>query len=86
MIDSVDNPHNVKTEKHLEVSGQSHEDFKGSEGALNPDDGLREQQNQKPRHELRASCSSHKGKETSAEVSWLANLKEEEEEEMNASC
>jgi hypothetical protein len=69
----------VKTEKHLEVSGQSHEDFKGSEGALNPDDGLREQQNQKPRHELRASYSSHKGKETSAEDSWLANLKEKNE-------
>ncbi|XP_011021852.1 PREDICTED: sporulation-specific protein 15-like [Populus euphratica] len=82
--DSIEKPRNVKTKEHLKVSGQSHEDFKGSEGALNPDDGLGEQQNQKPHHELKFSYSSQKGKETPAEVSWLADFKEQEEKTNDA--
>ncbi|KAJ6378962.1 hypothetical protein OIU78_029056 [Salix suchowensis] len=77
--DSIEKPQNVNKKEHLKVSGQSFEDFKGSEGALNPDDGLGEQQNQKPPHGLKVSYSSLKGKETPAEGSWLADLKEQEE-------
>ncbi|KAJ6915620.1 hypothetical protein NC652_018311 [Populus alba x Populus x berolinensis] len=50
--DSIEKPQNVKTKKHLKVRINPTKNFKGSEGALNPDDGLGEQQNQKPHDEL----------------------------------
>nr|AXY97677.1 Kinase interacting (KIP1-like) family protein [Populus tomentosa] len=78
--DSLEKHQNVKTKEMHELKvGKSHEDSKGSEDALNPDESLGVQQNLKPRHELKVSYSSEKGKEYPAESSFFAELKEQED-------
>ncbi|KAJ6930265.1 hypothetical protein NC652_013947 [Populus alba x Populus x berolinensis] len=78
--DSLEKHQNVKTKEMHELKvGKSHEDFKGSEDALNPVEGLGVQQNLKPRHELKVSYSSEKVKEYPAESSFFAELKEQED-------